>query len=76
MNTLAKYLKKRNESVSQFANRSGIPQPTVWRIFNEKFTPSPETALKINQATNGDITCMELLYPEKDQIQETENHAK
>lgn len=71
MNALQKYLNKNKETVSGFALRAYIPQATVWRIVNNKFTPSPGTALKIEQATNGQVDRMELLYPEKDQIQET-----
>ncbi len=64
MNSLARYLTNKGESESAFAKRTGIPQSTVWRIANQKTQISPENALRIEQATHGQVTRMELLYPD------------
>jgi len=65
MNPLAKYLEQKNESPSSFAKRSGIPQPTVWRIANSKVRHVlPYTAKAIEKATDGQVTKEELLWPD------------
>ena len=64
MNSLTKYLKDNDESQQCFAERVGIHQSTVSRILNNTFRPSPELALKIEQATGGQVTRMEILYPQ------------
>ena len=62
---LSEYLNKNKETASGFANKTEIPQPTIWRILNNKVTPSLRVAFKIEQATGGDVTIKELLYPEQ-----------
>ena len=63
MNILREYLNKTGESDNAFAIRSKITQSTIWRILNNKVKPSPSVALKIEQATNGEVSRLELLYP-------------
>ena len=65
MNPLKKYLIKHNLSENSFANTHNIPHPTIWRIANDKVTPDPGTAKKIEQATQGEVTRLEILYREK-----------
>ena len=65
MNPLKKYLQDKKESEYAFAKRAEIPQPTVWRIASGQNTPTPLIAEKIEKATNGKVTRMQLLYPEK-----------
>ena len=60
---LKQYLKEERITHTEFARRSGIPQPTIWRILNRVVIPSPQIALKIEKATAGTVTRMELLYP-------------
>jgi len=64
MNALSTYLEKNNLSPTQFAKLNGLKQPTIWRIINLKYKPNPQTAQKIQQATGGAVTVMELLFPE------------
>jgi DNA-binding transcriptional regulator YdaS (Cro superfamily) len=71
MNKLEKYLEKTNETPTAFARRSGVPQPTIWRALNSKRPVSPENALKIEQATDGEIKRYELLYPDRPDLWET-----
>ena len=71
---LTEYLKKKDRAV--FAKQIGTTKNYVNILSCGSRRPSPEMALRIEQATGGAVTRMELLYPEKDQIQETENHAK
>ena len=66
MNKLAIYLKNRNETVNAFAVRTGLCQPTLWRIINNKHIPRPSTAKKIELATNCFVSRLDLLYPEKE----------
>lgn len=68
---LQTYLEKHNLNISQFVEQANLilkneklNQPTVWRIVNKKFTPHPDTAALIEQATNGEVDRMTLLYPE------------
>ncbi|MCK9521339.1 MAG: helix-turn-helix domain-containing protein [Dehalococcoidia bacterium] len=68
---LQSFLKKRNLNISQFVEKANsilenekLNQPTVWRILKSKTIPRPETAALIEQATGGEVTRMELLYPE------------
>ncbi len=64
MEILKKYLEWKNESVSAFAKRAKISQPTIWRIINGKTKRvSPDIALLIEKATKGEIKVMSLLYP-------------
>ena len=65
MNPLKQYLIKHNLSENAFANTHNIPQATIWRVANDKVTPDPATAKKIEQATQGKVTRLELLYREK-----------
>jgi len=68
---LQTYLKKNNLNVSQFVEHVNpnldenkkLNQPTIWRIINGKVIPRPETAALIEEATEGEVTRMELLYP-------------
>jgi len=65
MNALAKYLNQNKLTPSQFAKEHGLKQPTVWRIINNKFKPSSDTALRISEATGGAVSVMELLFPDQ-----------
>lgn len=67
---LQTYLEKHDLNISQFVEQANqalkdekLNQPTVWRILNGKVVPRPETASLIEQATGGEVTRMELLYP-------------
>ena len=65
MNSFKKYLIKNRLSENAFAKIHNIPQPTVHRVANDKVHPDPETAKKIEEATQGEVTCLEILYGEK-----------
>ena len=60
--TLKDYLKNKKISVSNFAKIAGLKQPYVSLISNGNRRPSPNTALRIEQATGGQVTRMEFLY--------------
>jgi DNA-binding transcriptional regulator YdaS (Cro superfamily) len=62
---LKDYLKKKKIGVTAFASKAGLKQPHLSLIANGKRRPSPDIALKIEQATGGIVTIRELLYPEK-----------
>lgn len=60
------YLNLNKENIAQFAKRAKIPQPSLWRLVRGKVKkPNTENALKIERATNGLVSRMELLYPNK-----------
>lgn len=63
MNRLKKYLQDKNQTMNSFAEESGIPQPTIWRIVKEIVTPSPKIAEQIEQATKGAVKKEELIWP-------------
>lgn len=62
MNALHKYMTNKSLTCNEFAKISGISQPTVWRIKKGETTPSALTALRIEQATNGEVTLRDLLF--------------
>ena len=62
MNILEKYYIDHNENDSSFSRKSGLPQPTLWRIRNGKVVPQIKTALMIEKATNGEISAVELVF--------------
>lgn len=61
---LQKYLKREKLNGLAFAEKHNLSQSTISRILNNKVTPSPEVALKIEKATNGEVNKLELLYPD------------
>jgi len=52
---LKTYLKTNKMSAIGFAERFNVPYTTIWRILNEKGTPTARIAKKIELATNGAI---------------------
>ena len=65
MNSLQKYLDQHSMTITAFSRVSKLPIPTIWRYVNGKFRPSATNALRIEEATGGAVTRMELLYPEQ-----------
>lgn len=66
MNPLQRYLDSNNETPTSFAKKCGVSQPTIWRFLNSEINSlKADTALKIQEATGGAVTVMELLYPEQ-----------
>lgn len=64
MHPLEAFLEKHNLSQNQFAKDAGVSQPTISRYINgETKQASAKNALKIEKATNGTVTRMELLFP-------------
>ena len=63
---LDEYYIKSNENDRTLAQKVGLNQPTLWRIRNKKVTPRAETAAKIQEATGGKVTVLELLYPDRE----------
>jgi DNA-binding transcriptional regulator YdaS (Cro superfamily) len=61
---LSTYLKSIGKSANAFAAIHNIPAATAWRAANEK-PVKPHNALRIEQATGGAVTRMELLYPDQ-----------
>jgi DNA-binding transcriptional regulator YdaS (Cro superfamily) len=55
---LTKYLEK--SSQTSFAELLGVSQGAVWQWASGKTPPSPEKALAIERATNGEVTRREL----------------
>jgi DNA-binding transcriptional regulator YdaS (Cro superfamily) len=47
------------------AARVGCRQPTISQILTGTRRPSPDLALRIQRATGGKVTVMELLYGER-----------
>jgi len=55
---------KHGEQV-KLAKNLGIHQVYLSSVFNGHRRPSPDLARRIEQATGGQVTRMELLYPEE-----------
>ncbi len=62
---LKKYLDKCSIKNSHFAKRVGVSPAFITYILQGKKRPSPEVAKKIEEATHGMVTRMELLYPKE-----------
>ena len=60
---LSEWLKQNKISNTQFASRIGVHVSFITHINKGRRNVSPETALKIEKATDGKVTIMELLYP-------------
>jgi transcriptional regulator with XRE-family HTH domain len=60
---LKTYLK--NKSREELAQRTGTTLNYINRLCCHRRRPSPELALKIQEATGGAVTVMELLFPKQ-----------
>ena len=58
------YCKKHKLKFKDFATLSEIAPAYVTQLIRGQRRPSPDLALKIEQATNGEVTRDELLFPE------------
>lgn len=63
---LKQYLKNENIKVTDFAKKMGCVQSYISLICNKDRRPSPEFAKKIERGTNGKVTVMELLFPDRE----------
>lgn len=63
---LKTYINENQIGVSSFAKIADLKQPYVSLIANKKRKPSAGVALKIQEATGGAVTVMELLFPDAD----------
>lgn len=61
---LTKYLQKKNRA--EFAEKIGTTKGYLDLICSGARRPSPDLALKIEKASNGQVNRIELLYPEKE----------
>ncbi len=61
---LKEYIKSKGIKISRLANQADCCQPMISMIINGIRRPSPNLALKIEQATGGAVTRDELLFPE------------
>ena len=57
---ISDYLKKHGLSQKRFGEQVGITQGMVWQLLQGMCRASPETAKRIEAATNGEITRAEL----------------
>jgi DNA-binding transcriptional regulator YdaS (Cro superfamily) len=62
---LIEWKQLKNISNKDMAKLIGIHFSYVTHILKNRRRPSPDLALKIEQATGGQVTAMELLYPAK-----------
>lgn len=62
MEKLNNFFQKNNIKPTPWAIQNDIAPPVISRLLSGKKV-SPKNALKIEQATNGAVTRMELLYP-------------
>lgn len=62
MNYIEKYLKKNKLSQSWLAAECNCSRSAICMIASGVRRPSPDLAMKIQRATGGKVTVMELLY--------------
>ena len=60
---IKEFLEKRKMGVSEFARIAGLKQSYISLLVHQKRRPSADLALRIEQATGGAVTIMELLFP-------------
>jgi len=61
---IIEYLTAQGITLNEFAERCGLKQSLASQYKNRRKRPSPEKALRIEEATGGAVSRMELLYPE------------
>jgi transcriptional regulator with XRE-family HTH domain len=62
---LRRYLKIKKINMTEFGKLVGCNQSHISLICQNKRRPSPELAQNIEKATNGEVTVLELLYPDQ-----------
>jgi predicted transcriptional regulator len=62
MKNLKKYISERNISPRDFASEVDISISYLYHIINGVRRPSPETALKIEKATGGEVKAVDLIF--------------
>lgn len=63
MNSFSRHLDEQKMKPAEFARLHGLSKSTIWRVYKGMFRPRPDTAERIEQATNGAVTLRELLFP-------------
>jgi len=63
---IKKYLKSKRIKMIDFCQNNGISYGYFRHIANKRKVPSPELAFIIENATNGKVSRLELLYPKND----------
>ena len=58
--TLKEFLTKYKISTAKFAQRLNMHPNHIWMVANNRRTASLETALKIEELTNGEVTAAEV----------------
>lgn len=61
---LREYLFRKRITITDFSKKIGVSRHYLNRIVNKWRTPSPKLAKKIEEATKGEVTKEELLFPE------------
>jgi DNA-binding transcriptional regulator YdaS (Cro superfamily) len=61
---LKTYLQKTKTTTVVLANKVGVAQAYISHLASRKRRPSPDLALRIQEATRGEVTILELLYPD------------
>lgn len=61
--TLKEYLQENGQSLTAFGMEHGISVPMLSMILSGDRRPSPEMAERIENATSGKVSRIDLLYP-------------
>ena len=69
---LQNYIEKKEVTQTHMANLVGIKKAHMSLLVRGQRRPSPDLALRIQKATDGAVTVLELLYPKKDEVHESE----
>ncbi len=63
--TLLKFVQSQKISLKEFCERHDFNYGTIRNVSAGLMRPSPDLALRIEEATHGKINRLELLYPKK-----------
>lgn len=61
---LDEYVWRRKVTLKKMSEETGICAVTLSQLRNFKVTPKLDTALKIHEVTNGEVSYLEMLPPE------------
>lgn len=59
---LNEYFKKHNSNIEEFCRKTGISRSAIYLYKTGRMRPSVDVALRIQEATNGEVTFDDLRY--------------
>ncbi len=63
MKKLGQFIKSKNLTIREFCAKNNLHYPSIRVLLYGKYRPSPDVAERIEYATGGKISRLDLLYP-------------